>query len=160
MSSCACGSGASYEECCLPILSGTPALTAEALMRSRYTAFVVGNLDHIERSHAPEVRDQFDRLNAERLVDEVQWLGLEIRRVVLGGPQDETGQVEFFARYSQRGKTFAQHELAGFRRENGVWVYASGEINPKTPPRVASKVGRNDPCSCGSGKKYKKCCGC
>lgn len=34
-----------------------------------------------------------------------------------------------------------------------------GEEAPRTPVRVGPKVGRNDPCPCGSGKKYKRCCG-
>ena len=159
MSDCACGSGLSFAQCCGPIIDGEPAATAAALMRSRYTAFVVGNLDHIDRTHAPEVRGDFDRLEAERLVDEVKWLGLELRRVEGGGEGDQTGRVEFTARYSRGGKIFVQHELAGFRRENGVWLYESGELNPKSPPRQVNKVGRNDPCSCGSGQKFKKCCG-
>ena len=128
-------------------------------MRSRYSAFVLGNLDHVDRTHAPEVRDTFDRLEAERIVDEAKWLGLEVRRVIDGGVDDQTGQVEFFIRYSRRGQTYVQHELASFRRENGIWLYQSGEINPKSPPRQVSKVGRNETCSCGSGKKFKKCCG-
>ncbi len=159
MTTCSCGTRNSYESCCQPIIDGADAPTAEALMRSRYTAFVIGNLDHIERTHAPEVRDQFDRLQAERIVDEVTWLGLEVRRVIGGRPDDEVGQVEFAARYKQRGKDYVQHELADFRRENGAWVYVRCEMNPKTPPRVITKVGRNETCSCGSGKKYKKCCG-
>ncbi len=159
MSACVCGSGREFEACCGPLLAGEPAPTAEALMRSRYTAFVMGNLDHIDRSHAPEVRDQFDRLQAERIVDEAQWLGLSVRRVVEGGPDDQTGQVEFVARYKQRGQLYDQHELATFRREEGVWLYQSGQLNPKSPPRQVVKPGRNDACSCGSGKKYKKCCG-
>ena len=50
------------------------------------------------------------------------------------------------------------HELASFRREEGRWVYVDGDMNPKGPPRQVAKVGRNEPCPCGSGKKYKKCC--
>jgi SEC-C motif-containing protein len=128
-------------------------------MRSRYSAFVLGDLDYVERTHAPETRDAFNRLEAERILDEAKWLGFEVRRTVDGGVDDQTGQVEFFIRFSQRGKTYVQHELASFRREDGAWMYRSGEINPKSPPRQVVKVGRNDACSCGSGKKHKKCCG-
>ncbi|MEI6559446.1 MAG: YchJ family metal-binding protein [Rhodospirillaceae bacterium] len=159
MAVCPCGSGRGLDECCGPLLAGAPAPSAEALMRSRYSAFVTGTLDHIDRSHAREARDEFDRLEAERVVDEAKWLGLEIRRVVAGGAGDETGEVEFVVRYRRRGQTYAQHELASFCREDGLWKYRSGELNPKSPPRQVSKVGRNDACSCGSGKKFKKCCG-
>ncbi len=159
MSLCVCGSGREFEACCAPLLGGQAALTAEAMMRARYTAFVVGNLDYIERTHAAEVRELFDRLQAERIVDEAEWLGLSVRRVVDGGPDDQSGQVEFVARYKQRGQIYDQHELATFRREDGLWLYQSGQLNPKSPPRQVEKLGRNDPCSCGSGMKYKKCCG-
>lgn len=57
MTLCACGSKVSFENCCGPIIDGAPASSAEALMRSRYTAFVTKSLDHVERTHAPEVRD-------------------------------------------------------------------------------------------------------
>ncbi len=66
MISCPCGSGAAVDACCEPILKGTPAPTAEALMRSRYTAHVRRDFDYLQRSHAPETRGGFDRATAER----------------------------------------------------------------------------------------------
>ena len=159
MSQCPCQSGLALDDCCGPILAGHPAPTAEALMRSRYSAFVMGNFDHVDRTHAAELRDDFDRGDAQGLMDEVTWLGLEVRRVVEGGVDDQTGQVEFVVRYSRRGQTFTQHELASFCRENGAWMYRHGDLNPKQPPRQVIKIGRNEACSCGSGRKYKKCCG-
>ena len=159
MSRCPCDSSLEFDDCCGPILAGRPAPTAEALMRSRYSAFVMGNLDHLNRTHAAEIRADFDLLNAERTVEEAKWLGLEVRTVVDGGIDDQTGQVEFVARFSRHGKTYVQHELASFCRENGAWMYRHGQINPKSPPRQVTKTGRNEACSCGSGKKYKKCCG-
>jgi len=128
-------------------------------MRSRYAAYVVGNLDHLQRSVTPEAREGFNRLDAQQVVAETTWLGLEIVRVIEGGLEDSAGQVEFVCRYSQQGRKAAQHELASFCRENGVWLYLGSELNPKSPPLRVDKVGRNDPCSCGSGKKSKKCCG-
>ncbi|WP_295407700.1 YchJ family protein [uncultured Thiocystis sp.] len=159
MSVCVCGSGGEFEDCCAPILAGQPAPTAEALMRSRYVAYVVGNLDHLERTNMPEAREAFNRLDADRIVEETTWLGLEVRRIIAGGVDDLTGQVEFVFRYRQQGQTLMQHEFAQFCRENGAWRYQSSEINPKSPPVHVSKIGRNDLCACGSGKKYKKCCG-
>ncbi|WP_211230863.1 YchJ family protein [Chitinilyticum aquatile] len=67
MSACPCGSKLEYAVCCGPIIAGAPAPSAEALMRSRYAAFVLGELDHVERTHAPEVRDDFNRAEAERI---------------------------------------------------------------------------------------------
>lgn len=159
MSVCVCGSGDEFDECCAPLLAGQPAPTAEALMRSRYAAYVVGNLDHLERTDMPEARDAFNRLDAERIAAETTWLGLKVLHVVDGGSDDLTGQVEFTFRYRQHGKTHVQHELSQFCREDGAWLYHSSEMNPKSAPVRVSKVGRNEPCACGSGKKSKKCCG-
>ncbi|MEO5336833.1 MAG: YchJ family protein [Magnetospirillum sp. WYHS-4] len=157
--SCPCGSGQGFDTCCGPLIAGAPAPTAEALMRSRYSAFVHRTFDYLERTHAPEIQGDFSRSAAESLADQVEWLGLEIRGVEGGGPDDQTGAVEFAARFSRQGQEQIHHELASFRREQGIWVYVDGKMNPKPPPRHVVKVGRNDPCPCGSGKKYKKCCG-
>ena len=97
---CPCGSGSGLDRCCGPFISGEAlAPTAEALMRSRFTAFAQENWDHIKRTYASEARDRFDEPMA-------------------GAP-------------------------------------ASSVIDPTTP----LKAGRNDPCPCGSGMKFKKCCG-
>ncbi|HSV27921.1 MAG TPA: YchJ family protein [Candidatus Omnitrophota bacterium] len=159
MTLCPCGSGRGLELCCGPIVAGAAAPTAEALMRSRYTAFVVGNLDYLETTLAPEAKDDYDRAETEAWIKEGQWQGLEVRATEAGGEGDEEGTVEFVARYKFRGKPFAHHELASFRKVEGRWQYVDGVINPKPAQRVGAKVGRNDPCTCGSGKKYKKCCG-
>ncbi len=156
MTQCPCGSKQNFSACCGPIIAGTPAVTAEALMRSRYTAFVQGSLDHIERTHAPEVRADFNRAEAERLSEECEWRRLDIRRAIETG---DTAQVEFAIRFKRDQQEMIQAELASFRREDDQWFYISGELNPKGPQRHVTKVGRNDPCHCGSGKKAKKCCG-
>ncbi len=153
---CPCGSGASLDDCCGPIIAGAPAPTPEALMRSRYTAFVRGALEHVDRTHAPEIRDDFNRAEAERSAEECEWQGLEVKSASESGDE---GTVEFVARFKRGGQSFVQHELASFERRDGRWLYLRGEINPKPPQRQFTKTGRNDPCNCGSGKKYKKCCG-
>ncbi len=159
MKVCPCGSGNSFEECCGPIIRGAPAATAQALMRSRYSAFVLGEFEHLESSLAPETRTPSDRAAAETMFKGVEWRGLEVRGVTGGGAEDQTGTVEFVARYREGGREQAHHELASFRRDNGHWVYVDGKLGPKGPPRQVAKVGRNDPCPCGSGRKFKKCCG-
>jgi len=156
MSLCPCGSLLDIENCCAPIIAGAPAPTPEALMRSRYTAFVLGNIEHIDRTHVPEIRDDFNRAEAERAASEIEWVGLEIRHASENG---DSGSVEFVVRFRRNGKELTQHEISRFRRENGHWLYEDGEVNSKPPPRHVVKIGRNDPCSCDSGKKYKKCCG-
>ncbi len=67
--------------------------------------------------------------------------------------------VEFIASYAQDGLAENHHEVSTFRKVNGSWLYESGRIITETVTRSAPKVGRNDPCPCGSGKKYKQCCG-
>jgi SEC-C motif-containing protein len=156
MANCTCGSNISFEKCCNPILNGDLAPTAEALMRSRYSAFVHRKLDHVERTNAPEIAEDFNRAEAERLAEECDWNGLQILNVKETG---DTAQVEFVIKFKRDGHDMAQAELASFRRENGQWLYESGQLNLQQNQRIVTKVGRNDPCPCGSGKKAKKCCG-
>lgn len=152
MTSCPCGSGRGFDECCGPLLAGGGAPSPEALMRSRYSAFTRHDLDYLETTLAPEAKEDYDRAETETWVKEAKWDSLEIRSA-------EGDQVEFVARYKFRGKVFAHHELASFRQHEGRWVYVDGVMNPRPAQRSVDKVGRNDPCTCGSGKKYKKCCG-
>ena len=159
MKPCPCGSGQGLDSCCGAIIAGAPAPTAETLMRSRYTAFVQGNIDYLESTHAPEIRDDFNRSAAESVARDAKWLGLKILGTTGGGADDQEGEVEFVTNFKRQGKEFAHHEIASFRREQGSWMYVKGRMNPKPPPRQVAKVGRNDPCPCGSGKKFKKCCG-
>ncbi len=156
MKLCPCGTGRGLDDCCGPIIAGAPAATAEALMRSRYAAFVLGELDHLDRTHAPEIRDDFNRAEAERTAAEVEWAGLE---VLSAEEEDDAGKVGFYIRFRREGQELGQYELASFRREDGHWLYEGGEVSANPPPRRVVKIGRNDPCTCGSGKKYKKCCG-
>lgn len=159
MCPCPCGSDRNFDECCGPVLTGRPALTAEALMRSRYTAYVQGNLDHIESTNAAEVGSAFDRARAEESARGIEWLGLDVIETIAGGADDDSGSVEFRARFSRLGQDLIHHEAATFHREDGRWVYAEGRVNSRPVSRRVTHVGRNDPCPCASGKKFKKCCG-
>ena len=134
--------------------------TAEALMRSRYTAFVVGDIDYIFDTHDPDTVHQVERSSTEQWSKQSEWLGLEILDTDLGGREDYTGTVEFVARYKVRSTTINHREIATFRKQNGRWLFVDGEEVAGPPVvREGPRVGRNDPCPCGSGKKYKKCCG-
>lgn len=159
MTTCPCGSGQSYDTCCGPIIEGAPAQTAEALMRSRYTAYVRGAIDHIAATNAVSAADAFDPEQARQMSEELDWQGLEVVSVQDGGPDDSEGVVEFRLRFSRLGQDMMHHEASRFVREDGRWKFESGEMNPKQAPVRVDKVGRNDPCPCGSGKKFKKCCG-
>ncbi|WP_110036515.1 YchJ family protein [Nocardia neocaledoniensis] len=119
---CPCRRGEPFDACCGPILAGaTPAPTAEALMRSRYTAYVVGDVGYLLRSWHPNTRP------AELELDPAQrWLFLEIVGTQRGGPFDDNGTVEFIAHYKLDGVRDAMHELSTFVRVDGAWVYLDG----------------------------------
>lgn len=156
MSVCPCGSDRAFDQCCGPILAGLPAPTAEALMRSRYTAFVRRDIDHIERTCTPETRATFSRVDAERMADECDWGPLTIMKAA---EEEDNATVEFFLTFRRDGEELPLHERSSFRRIDGRWLYVDSVLNPKDPPRRVVKVGRNDPCPCGSGRKHKTCCG-
>ncbi len=160
MSQCPCQSGKDYAECCGPVIKGErPAATAEALMRSRYSAFAKAEPEYLEASLHPDFRSDFDADATKKWAEESEWTGLEIVSKDGGTDNDETGVVEFIAAYRQNGRDFSHHERAEFQRVDGTWFYTDGAIvSPATVRNTTPKVGRNDPCPCGSGKKYKKCC--
>ncbi|MDD3448692.1 MAG: YchJ family protein [Gammaproteobacteria bacterium] len=161
MSSCPCGSGEPFEACCGPIIAGErPAPTAEALMRSRYSAYATGAIDYLHESLHPDHRHDHDLEATRRWAADSEWLGLEVVRVEGGGAGDAEGRVEFRAAYREHETRRVHQEEGLFRRHEGRWFYVDGRLAaPETVRRDAPKVGRNDPCPCGSGKKYKKCCG-
>ena len=151
MSQCPCGSSLSLPQCCGALHAGQAAATTEQLMRSRYSAFVLGLGEYLVHSWHP---DYLGPLTVEELSQtDTNWDGLEIL-AAQGGPADETGMVEFKAWFWEGDKRHCLHERSRFVRYQGRWVYTDGEQDP-----VPLRVGRNDPCPCGSGKKFKKCCG-
>lgn len=158
---CVCGKGESLETCCGVYLQGQGwPKTAEALMRARYAAYATQNIDFILRSHHPAGVSSVDRENTEKWSRSAEWLGLEILGTEAGGETDEVGTVDFLARYAIKGVTIPHREQAKFEKVDGKWYFVDGkELNAPPVRREGPRVGRNDPCTCGSGKKYKKCCG-
>jgi len=158
---CPCGSGNDYGTCCGRFIEGgTPAPTAEALMRSRYTAYTLARIGYITATHDPRTRDHHDEERARQWAEESKWLGLEIVSTEAGGPDDDEGKVEFIAHYNNDDGEQQHRERSAFTKRGGVWYFTVGKVLGPQSVRLASpKVGRNDPCPCGSGKKYKKCCG-
>ena len=129
-------------------------------MRSRYSAYVKHAFDHLGRTLSAAQRKDYSLEEAKRWSETSEWLGLKVIRAEKGGATDTDGLVEFSARFRTEGKEYDHLETALFTREEGHWVYA-GQAEPQsqTIRRETPKIGRNDPCPCGSGKKYKKCCG-
>ncbi len=158
--SCPCGSELNFDNCCDLYLKGAPPKTAEQLMRSRYVAYTLGNIDYIEKTHDPRTINEFDRNSTESWSQKSEWLGLEIINCVEGEGDDKSGTVEFKVRYILNGKSETHHELSTFVKHKNKWFFSTSKTpDIETFVRQDKKIGRNDPCSCGSGKKHKKCCG-
>ncbi|MDR1867310.1 MAG: YchJ family protein [Treponema sp.] len=159
MKLCHCGSGSLYQECCEPFIIGTALPpTAEALMRSRYSAYVEHAINYIV-STCTKTQERIDEKQTRAWSEQSEWLKLEILSVAEGREQDSTGTVEFKAYYKHDGIPDVHHEKAFFKKQGGKWVYDTGKMIIETVVRSSPKVGRNEPCPCGSGKKYKYCCG-
>lgn len=123
--SCPCGSGLVFRICCQPYLSGGgSASTVEALMRSRYTAYVLEDASYLLATWHPDTRPaslHFDQQPRQK------WLGLSIKR--RADIDEQHGLVEFAARYKIDGRAFRMHETSRFERIGGRWLYRDGELD-------------------------------
>lgn len=122
---CPCGSGRDYSDCCSPYhqeRSHPP--TAEALMRSRFSAYVLKNSAYLRYSWHPDTCPEGLDLDDEP----VKWLGLAIVSTRLGSESDDEGYVEFVARYKLGGRAARMTELSRFTRYQGRWVYLDGVV--------------------------------
>ena len=160
-SACPCNSGLSYDACCEPLIRGTvKAPGPEALMRARYSAFAHEEMPYLLETLHPGQRNDYDEAGATRWARESDWTGLEILKVSGDPATENTGSVEFKACYRRNNEKLEHHELAEFRKTYDIWYFYDGKmVAPGQFQRETPKVGRNDPCPCGSGKKFKKCCG-
>lgn len=130
-------------------------------MRSRYTAYALGRIDYLHDTLAPERRFDFDRKAVTHWSKQSKWLGLDIEATEAGQFGDARGVVEFTAHYIAEGQRQAHRERALFRYDesDARWYFVEPDARKSAPIVNEAKPGRNDPCPCGSGKKYKKCCG-
>ena len=136
-----------------------PAKTAEDLLRARYSAFVTHNVDYIWDTHHTKTRKDVSREEIENWAKESEWMGLKILQKEAGGAGDEKGTIVFHAKYQTAGKPQDHYEHAVFEKEGGNWKFLDAQGLQQGPiRRTEPKIGRNDPCACGSGKKSKKCC--
>jgi len=155
-SPCPCGSGQTYGQCCEAVIQQRrSAATAEQLMRSRYTAHVIRDHAYLHRTYLPTARLPYvEEPDAADLV----WTRLVIHSHETG-PKPGTAFVDFSAYHRHEGAELAVHEKSEFQQVDGAWFYARAVRSGPAPVKSAHpKVGRNDPCPCGSGKKYKHCC--
>ncbi len=147
---CPCGTQQPYDNCCGRYISEKHiAPDAESLMRSRYTAYQRGDVAWLIASWHKSQRsaDLAQQLSAS--FAETQWMGLNIISHSYNNDSNEAF-VTFFARYCEKNQSSAIYERSRFIREEQRWYYVDG---------VHLQAGRNDTCPCGSGRKYKKCCG-
>ena len=119
-------------------------------MRSRYTAFARGDVTYLRTTQLAPTRETSWE-ETERWTKSVTWLSLEIVAKEAGGEGDQAGVVEFIARYLDHAVQ-ALHERSTFVRRDGRWIYESGK-----PDLTTTRVERNTPCPCGSGRKFKAC---
>ena len=149
---CPCGSGNRYAGCCERFHIGEVLPpTAEALMRSRYSAYTLALSDYLRATWAQSTRPAVLEIRNGGIA----WIGLEIIKVRDGAVDDREGEVEFIARGIAGDHLNVLHETSRFIREDGAWRYLDGDLL-STPP---AKIGRNAPCPCGSGLKFKRCHG-
>ncbi|MCW4628389.1 YchJ family protein [Marinomonas rhodophyticola] len=146
--------------CTITIRSTAP--TAETLMRSRYTAFALGNFDYIAATQKLIDDPNQSASDIQDSNEQTKWIKLEIHSTEEGLEKDKKGLVSFSAHFKEGKHIGRLSERSLFKKIKGKWFYISGEhdIQKNTPliNSEAMKVGRNDPCLCGSGKKFKKCC--
>jgi SEC-C motif-containing protein len=148
---CPCQSGKEYDACCGRFISQRmQAENAEQLMRSRYSAYVLHQADYLAATWHADFRSASLALD-----DVVTWLRLDVLNSAHTG---DCANVEFEARCLVDGRVEALHELSRFVFAGGRWLYTDGDL--LKPSFVPWKPGRNEPCPCGSGAKFKRCCAC
>jgi len=119
---CHCGKAESYQCCCGKFHVGEIPENAEQLMRSRYSAYVLGLEDYLLATWHESTRPaSLDFSDAAK----TKWLGLEIKRNSV--IDSHRAQVEFVARYKTGGQSAVRlHEISDFVFEDGKWFYVSG----------------------------------
>jgi SEC-C motif-containing protein len=147
---CPCGSGNLLDGCCGRYHAGQPAPCAEALMRSRYSAYVLGLVDYLLDTALPAQQTGLDRDAISQWSAQSTWLGLEVEGAELIGGQPEHAFVTFTARWHDADGEHCHRERSAFVQHDGHWYFID--------PTVSLKAGRNDACPCGSQQKFKKCC--
>lgn len=121
---CPCGQPVGFSQCCGPIVDGQRhALSAEELMRSRYSAFSLGDSHPGAAAYLLHSWDSDTRPNSIEFEAGRSWQGLVVHESSKGGAFDNTGTVRFTATYLEGGQTHTQSELSSFRKLEGRWVY-------------------------------------
>ncbi|HED32725.1 MAG TPA: hypothetical protein ENJ08_00715 [Gammaproteobacteria bacterium] len=158
---CLCGVGKSTETCCLPLINGQKdAETPAQLMRSRYSAYAMGNVSYLMQSWHASTRPQGIELDSRLAWTGLTLLGKHKMRDKAWGNETagKEAYVAFIARFVSEGVAGQMHERSRFVFEQGRWFYVDGQQIESAAGEGSRRPGRNEPCYCGSGKKFKKCC--
>lgn len=115
---CPCGLGDDYDACCGRLHAGAPARTAESLMRSRYSAFAVGDASYLLRTWHRSARPPSLTIDPA-----LRWTRLAVLETDGGGLFDTAGTVRFRAVYVREGQRGVHAETSRFVREDGQWSY-------------------------------------
>ena len=160
MEPCPCGSGNEFEACCEPFIAKEKECkTAEELLRSRYAAYDQKVINYILDTTHPKLKEEQNEKMIRDWANSCEWMELKILDVHGGQEDDTEARIEFQATYRENSIKKLHHEMAIFTKVDGKWYFEDGQMPKQEQVRNESpKVGRNDPCPCGSGKKYKKCC--
>lgn len=157
MTPCPCGSNKNYHQCCgLYINEQAIPETPEALMRSRYTAYSLANIDYIKKTMQGKPLTHFNEIKAKHFASNALWLGLNVihsSQNSLNAQEEFTGFVEFIATYLEKDVLKTIHEKSQFRQIDDRWFYIDGQLFNSVPKKIA----RNMTCPCGSQKKFKNC---
>ncbi len=145
---CPCGSQQALAQCCGRLHAGGLPSRASELMRSRYSAYALGLIDYLIATTLPAQQAELDRAGIEQWSRHSEWLGLEVESEEPGDALH--AHVTFTARWRDAGGEYAHRERSAFVHRDDRWYF----IDPTAP----LKAGRNDPCPCGNGGKFKKCC--
>ena len=157
MKQCPCGLAA-YHTCCGPYHSGAKLPDSpEQLMRSRYSAYALADIDYIKKTMHGNALAHFDEVAAKEWATAAHWLKLKILNTAM--ISHTKGLVEFEARFIENGKEQLLHENSEFDKIDGRWLYSKGAYPNIQKPLQSQKIGRNSPCYCGSQKKFKQCHG-
>ena len=153
---CLCGSQVKYNACCQPYHDDKKRPdTAENLMRSRFAAYAMRNSEYLLKTWDTGKRPEEINFSKEDVV----WTKLEIVSTKKGSASDSKGLVEFKAYYESENEEYVMKEMSRFKKQAGQWMYMDGLVSSVGKVGQQTNQGKNAPCSCGSGKKFKRCCG-
>jgi len=150
---CPCGSKKTFDNCCFKVITTKKAVTAEQLMRSRYSAYATNNAQYIFDTYASSSKKEQSLKAISQWAKQCKWISLSIKSTTTHG---DDATVEFIAHYVQNSTLYQLHENSNFIKTDEHWYYVDGEI---LNHKLLNKIKVNELCPCGTGKKFKKCCG-